>query len=147
MSCSFVRTVSYDVICLLAQFFSRVLYRIMAQPPPVQRPLRVRAHKVLSNIQAVPEVPVAQGHNAAAQVLNAFVQRPDAVAQGPNAPVHVAAPENADAGNNQDAAILEPQLEVKQQLFSFSLSSYLYLFALYFSFSACCPVGVSSTPF
>ena len=50
----------------------------MAQPPPVQRPLQVRAQDVLANIQAAPAVPVPQ-------------QGPQAV---PAVPAHVAAPDN-----------------------------------------------------
>ena len=49
----------------------------MAQPPPMQRPLQVRAQDVLANVQAAPAVPVPQ-------------QGPQAV---PAVPAHVAAPD------------------------------------------------------
>jgi len=59
----------------------------MAEPPPVQLPLQVRAQEVLANIQAAPQAPLP--------VLPA--------PQGPQAalvaPAHEAAAENADAGN------------------------------------------------
>ena len=77
----------------------------MAQPPPVQRPLQVRAQDVLANVQAAPAVPVPQ--------------------QGPQAvPAHMAAPHNeavvnADNANQNPAppAVPEPALEVKTCFF------------------------------
>ena len=110
----------------------------MAQPPPVQRPLQVRPQEVLANIQTAPELPVAQVPNAVAQIPNAVAQGPNAVAQGPNAaPAHVAAPENADAGNNQDAAVPEPQLEVNIGCFPIRLVFYLYLLFYIFGVLPC----------
>ena len=85
----------------------------MAQPPPVQRPLQVRAQVVLANVQAAPAVPVPQ-------------QGPQAV---PAVPAHVAAPDNeavvnADNANQNPAppAAPEPVLGVKSCFF---LSRYL----------------------
>ena len=76
---------------------------------------------MLENIQAAPELPVAQGPNAAAQV-------PNALAQGPNAaPAHVAAPEKAEAGNNQDAATVEPPLAQRRSSLCFTTRVRLWL--------------------
>ena len=76
----------------------------MAQPPPVQGPLQVRAQDVLANVQAAPAVPVPQ--------------------QGPQA---VPAPDNEAVVNadnaNQNPAAPEPALEVKPCFFPFRLLS------------------------
>ena len=86
----------------------------MAQPPPVQRPLRVRAQDVLANVQAAPAVPVPQ-------------HGPQAV---PAVPARVAVPDNeavvnADNANQNPAppAVPEPALEVKPCFF---LSHFAY---------------------
>ena len=70
----------------------------MAQPPPVQRPLQVRAQDVLANVQAAPAVSVPQ-------------QGPQAV---PAVPAHVAAPDNeavfnADNANQNPAPPAAPE--------------------------------------
>ena len=90
----------------------------MAQPPPVQRPLQVRAQDVLANVQAAPAVPVPQ-------------QGPQAV---PAVPAHVATPDseavvNADNANQNPAppAAPEPALGVKSCFFLSRLLSLLSL--------------------
>ena len=45
----------------------------MAQPPPVQRPLQVRAQDVLANVQAAPVVPVPQHGPQAVPAVPAHV--------------------------------------------------------------------------
>ena len=92
----------------------------MAEPPPVQRPLQVRAQEVLANnIQAAPQDPLP--------VLPA--------PQGPQvaftAPTHETAAENADAANqnpaNQNSGLPDPPLEVKLSVLSFHTRLVFYL--------------------
>ena len=115
MSCSFVHTFSYDTTWLVAQFVFSCFTPRCSLTTACPAPLQVRAQEVLANIRAALELPIAQ-------VPNAVAQGPNAVAQGPNAasaPAHVAASENADAGNNRNATILELQLEVNNRLSSY----------------------------
>ena len=86
----------------------------MAEPPPVQRPLQVRAQEVLANIQVAPQapppvLPAPKGHQVAFAC-----------------PAHEAAAENANAANqnlaNQNPKLPEPPLEVKLSGFFFILA-------------------------
>jgi hypothetical protein len=102
-----------------------LLHRVMAEPPPVQRPLQVRAQEVLANVQAAPQAPVPE------------LPAP----QGPQvalaAPAHVVAAENADAGNaNQNPGLPEPPLEVNNGL-SFHVRLVFYLSVILVLFEVC----------
>ena len=87
----------------------------MTEPPPVQRPLQVRAQEVLAGVQAapyatVPELPAPRGPQVALA-----------------AQAHVVTAENADAGNaNRNPGLPEPPLEVNNGL-SFHVRSVLPL--------------------
>ena len=67
----------------------------MAEPPPVQRPLQVRAQEVLANIQPAPQAPLP------------VLPTPQGIQVAFAAPAHEAAVENADAAN-QNPALPEP---------------------------------------
>ena len=87
----------------------------MAQPPPVQRPLKVRAQDVLANVQAGPAVPVPQHGPQAVHAVPAHEVVPDNEAVV-----------NADNANQNPAppAVPEPALEVKPCFFLILLMTY-----------------------
>ena len=55
---SFVHILSHDITLLVSEVVF-LLHHVMAQPPPVQRPLQVRAQEVQANVQAVPQAPLS----------------------------------------------------------------------------------------
>lgn len=87
----------------------------MAELPPVQSPLQVRAQEILVNILAAPQAPLL--------VLAA----PQGSQVALVAPVHKTTVENADAGN-QNPGLPEPPLELN---FGFVFSCSLSLLPLH----------------
>ena len=67
---SFVHISPTTSLVVYAKFFCLT---VMAQPPPVQRPLQVRAQDVLANVQAAPVVPVPQHGPQAVPAVPAHV--------------------------------------------------------------------------